>query len=91
MHRPQLSTLPHNFGGRTIFGKDGGHAHILATAGWGCDSFFSWTVLVPPPGLALRSNRRLSGHRKASLEQTRPDFRPALPESVDGSERRSRF
>src|SRR5260370_34328239 len=64
---------------------------ILATAGWDCDPFSSWTVLVRPPGLVLRSNRRLSRHRKASLPQTPRDYRPALSKSANGGVRRSRF
>src|SRR5260370_22112094 len=66
-------------------------AGILAKAGWGCGAFSSWTVLAPPPGLALRSNRRLSRHRKASLPRTPRDYRPALSKSANGGVRRARF
>src|SRR5260370_11413506 len=66
-------------------------AGILAKAGWGCGAFSSWTVLAPPPGLALRSNRRLSRHRKASLPRTPRDYRPALSKSANGGVRRSPF
>src|SRR5260370_16802277 len=66
-------------------------AGILAKAGWGCGAFSSWGVLAARPGLALRSKRRLSRHRKASLPRTPRDYRPALSKSANGGVRRSRF